>query len=328
MQDLYWRRWLTTFVVLGFGGTALLYLAVVLLDPFATGRLTPFTHFRVTTDLRNFAHAGRLRNPEFDSAIIGNSRGFGLEPSRIGRRTGRHFVHLTMAALFPADQLKVMRLFQRHRKGRTPLIVLVVDHETWCSPSRDGTPYALPWWLVEGPDLEYLQRILTADSVRATFRAAGIALGIVGDFSRRDGYELWIPKNTQRLRHEMTLSKPPSVAAPADAAFPYLDDLAQALSELEPDSSVFLFMPPVFSGALPVAGSGAEARANACKRTLEGIAGRRSDTAFVDARIDSPATRDPMNFIDASHYLDPVAIEAEADLVAAITRLTRHSDRR
>ena len=134
-----WRRWLMYFCRRVVWRHSVLYLAVVLLDPFATGRITPFAHFNVTTDVRIFAHAGRARNPEFDSAIIGNSRGFAIEPARLSRGTKRRFVHLGLDAAFPGDQLKMLALFARHRPGGAPLILLVVDYESWCNTAQ-GRP--------------------------------------------------------------------------------------------------------------------------------------------------------------------------------------------
>jgi len=166
-----------------------------------------------------------------------------------------------------------------------------------------------------------MRKIMTADSLLAAWRRAKIAAGLGADFRRRDGYELWLPRNTEQLRRALALEMPPTDAPPADAPLPELDDLAHALGALEADSRVVLFMPPVFSRALPVAGSRAAARADACKRRLASIAGQRPNTAFVDARRDSPPTREAKNFIDATHYLDPVAIPAEAELIAAINRL-------
>jgi hypothetical protein len=315
-----WRRWLISLATVSFGGTAVVYLAVVLLDPFATGRITPFAHFNVTTDVRIFAHAGRVRNPEFDSAIIGNSRGFAIEPARLSEGTKRRFVHLALDAAFPGDQLKMLALFATHRTGAAPLLLQVVDYESWCNTARGKTSYQMPWWLYEGSNFDYLRRIMTADSLLAASRRAKIAAGFAGDFRRRDGYELWLPKNTEQLRRALGREVQPTGAPPADAPLPELDDLAQSLRQLEPDSSVVLFMPPVFAAALPVAGSPAEARVNACKQRLALIASQRPNTAFVDARRDSPPVRDAMNFIDATHYLDAVAIPAEAELISAINR--------
>jgi hypothetical protein len=316
-----WRRWLVVLVALVFGGAALLHLAVVLLDPYATGRITPFAHFNVTSNVRMFAHAGRMRNPAFDAVIAGNSRGFGLESGRLSQATGRRFVHLTLDAAFPVDQMRMVELFAKRHAGTAPMVLQVVDADNWCEPLRGRTPYDMPWWLYEGSNLTYLQRILTVESLGATVRRARIALGLDGDFRRADGYELWLPKNTPELRQKMIAMPPPAGGASADAPFSNLDDLAAALTRLEPKSPVILFMPPVYSGALPVAGSAADARLKACKGRLQHIAAKRPNTTFVDARFERPQTRDPNNFIDATHYLDPVAIPTEADLVAAIKRL-------
>ena len=122
-----WRRWLIVLVALAFGGAALLHLAVVLLDPYATGRITPFAHFNVTTNVRMFAHAGRVRNPAFDAVITGNSRAFGLESGRLSQATGRRFVHLTLEAAFPVDQMRMAELFAKRHAGTAPMVLQVVD---------------------------------------------------------------------------------------------------------------------------------------------------------------------------------------------------------
>ena len=205
------------------------------------------------------------------------------------------------------------------------MVLQVVDADNWCEALRGRTSYDMPWWLYDGSNLTYLQRILTVESLGATVRRAWIALGLDGDFRRADGYELWLPKNTPELRQKM-IAMPPPVGASADAPFSNLDDLAAALTRLEPKSPVILFMPPVYSCALPVAGSAADARLKACKGRLQHIAAKRPNTTFVDARFERPQTRDPNNFIDATHYLDPVAIPTEADLVAAIKRLDGEYD--
>jgi hypothetical protein len=314
-----WREWLLTLLVVSLGGTACLYAAVVLLDPFATGRLTPAAHFDVTTEKRMFAHVGRVRNPAFDAAVIGNSRGFALETGRLSAASGRTFTHLTLEAAFADDQLRMARLFAAARAGRPALIVHVVDDATWCSPAKAATAYTMPWWLYEGSNLPYLRNIFSADSLGAAFLRASIMLGFKPRHLRSDGYALWLPRNATELRQDMLRTPRPVNAAAADVPFPNLDDLARALQEF--DASVVLFMPPTFAGALPATGSPAEARLAACKRRLAAIAGARPHTAFVDALADRESTRNPNNFIDATHYLDPVAIEVEVGIVAAIKRL-------
>jgi hypothetical protein len=53
------------------------------------------------------------------------------------------------------------------------------------------------------------------------------------------------------------------------------------------------------------------------------IAAARPNTAFVDALADRDSVRNPNNFIDATHYLDPVAIEVETGIAAAIKGFAR-----
>jgi len=306
------------------GGTALLYAAVVLLDPFATGRLTPTSHFDVTIEKRMFAHAGRVRNPAFDAAVIGNSRGFALETRRLSAASGRTFTHLTQEATFAGDQLKMAQLFVAARAGRSAMIVHVIDDGVWCNPARGTTAYKMPWWLYERSDLQYLRNIFSADSLRAAALRVSMLLGLrPRNALRSDGYALWLPRDTAELRQEMLRAPRPKNVAAVDAPFPNLDDLARTLQGFDAAVVVVLFMPPVFAGALPVAGSPAEARLAACKARVAAIVAARPNTAFVDALTDRESVRNPNNFIDATHYLDPVAVEVEGGIVAAVRQLAR-----
>ena len=316
-----WRGWLLTLLSVSFGGTAFLYAAVVLLDPFATGRLTPLEHFDVASEKRMFAHAGRVRNPKFDAAIIGNSRGFALETSRLSAASGHTFTHLTQEAAAADDQLRMARLFAAARAGRSALIVHVIDDATWCSPVRGETAYRMPWWLYEGSNLLYLRNIFSADSLSAAFARVSMMLGLRPRNLRSDGYALWLPRDAAELRRDMLRAPRPENAAAADAPFPNLDDLARTLMQL--DAAVVMFAPPVFAGVLPAAGSLAEARLAACKQKVAAIAAARPKTVFVDALVDRESVRNPNNFIDAIHYLDPVAAEVEPGIVAAIEGLVR-----
>ncbi len=151
---------------------------MVLLDPYATRRITPVAHFNVTTNVRMFAHAGRVRNPAFDAVITGNSRAFRLESGRLSQATGRRFVHLTLEAAFPVDQMRMAELFAKRHAGTAPMLLQVVDAEIWCETLRGRTSYDMPWWLYEGSNLTYLQRILTLKSVGAAVRRARFALGL------------------------------------------------------------------------------------------------------------------------------------------------------
>jgi hypothetical protein len=320
-----WRRWLFVYVGVLVGLTSFVFLAVVLLDPFSTGRLTPIDGFNIATKKRIFGHAGRIRNPRFNAAIIGNSRAFPIEPARLGELTGHRIVNLAMEGLWPPEQRFLLRNFVRHQRGRAPLIIMVLD-SSWCESKRHHTKYELPRWLYEGSDLDYLRHIVSLNSAEAALVRAMILLGLKRDLKRLDGYDPWYPPDVAMMRQQMLNMPVHAGGEPVSAPFPNLDDLGEALAGVEPASPVILMFPPEFAGALAVPGSPAEARIDACKARVGEIAGVRQRTEFIDLWRDTPVVRDPMNFIDQMHFLDPVAQYVEGVLAPRIRRLAGRPD--
>lgn len=320
-----WRRWLLVYASILAGSLAFVFVAVVVLDPFSTGRLSPVRTVSIATEKRMFAHAGRIRDPRFNAAIFGNSRAFSIEPARLGRMTGYRIVHLAMEALLPPEQLFLLRAFVRNRLGQAPLIIMVLD-TNWCVSSLTHTSYELPRWLYEGSNLQYLRRILSPLAAKAALVRLSILIGVMNDVRRIDGYDPWLPREAPTMRQRMLNTPPPTEGEPVTAPFPALDELKKALANLDPDSPVMLMFPPVYAGSLPVSGSAAEARVEMCKDRIRKIAKGRARTDFLDLRKDAPNVRDPMNFMDHVHFLDPVAREVEAALAPLIRQIAARQD--
>src|SRR5262245_26823747 len=111
-----WRHWLATFLgvlVAVFGG---LYAAVVLLDPYDTGRFAVLPSVGVVDGNPRTANASRGRDPQFDAAIFGNSAGQILDPRELSRLTGLSFVQMTVPGTRIREQLAMARWFQRHHR--------------------------------------------------------------------------------------------------------------------------------------------------------------------------------------------------------------------
>src|SRR5260370_23146651 len=92
-----WGRSLVAFLgVLGLG--ALLLLAVMLaVDPYDSGRFGLLGIEGVADSTEVTANASRARDPQFDSAVFGNSTRQRLIPAELSQATGLHFVHLPAA---------------------------------------------------------------------------------------------------------------------------------------------------------------------------------------------------------------------------------------
>ncbi len=171
-----WRRFALTFIIAVFGGLGIIYVALVAIDPYDTGRFPTFMGTGVSDHEMRTAVASRGRDPQFDAAIFGNMRSEQLDPLRISAATGLSFVSLMTPGAGAREQMTVMRYFMRHHH-RIAAMVLNVD-ERWCAhdpamPVR----YAFPFWLYRG-DLEYLANILQTRAImHARFRIM-MALGL------------------------------------------------------------------------------------------------------------------------------------------------------
>ena len=92
------------------------------------------------------ANASRARDPQFDSAVIGNSTGQLLKPSELSGLTGRSFVQLTVPGTGPREQLAIMDFFVRQHP-QVGALVIVTD-ASWCQ--RDPAlpmQHPFPFWL-------------------------------------------------------------------------------------------------------------------------------------------------------------------------------------
>jgi hypothetical protein len=68
-----WRRWLVAFLATTAVVGIAVYLAIVLIDPFATGRFTPVGRIDLASGNPRLDKAGLVRDLRFDAAIFGSS---------------------------------------------------------------------------------------------------------------------------------------------------------------------------------------------------------------------------------------------------------------
>ncbi len=312
-----WRRWLFTFlattVVLG----AVVYVAIVLIDPFATGRFTPIRSIELASNNPRLLKAGLVRDMRFDAAIFGSSTGYPLDPRKIGDASGWRVAQVAIPASLPPSQLQVARAYQRFHAGQPTLQIYVLDH-LWCRPDdpASGGWGAFPYWVYESSDAEYLSRILFPEGVKAAMQRVAIWTGLAQPPARDDGF---MTKDMAPIPREQIMGRErPTADEAPNAGFPALDLLAQHIAALPANVRVaFVFAPPYVS-VLPVAGSPAEARQQACKARAREIVSRREGNAYLDLMSENDITRDETNYFDERHYNQPAATKVATAIVAAL----------
>jgi hypothetical protein len=296
---------------------ALLVLAVMItIDPYDSGRFGLLGIEGVADSTESTANASRARDPQFDSAIFGNSTGQRLNPAELSQATGKHFVQLTSPGADPRGQLAILNFFARHHPHIGALVI--VTDAAWCT--HDPAPplkNPFPFWLYGESSLAYAGRLFSWRAVNHAYQRIMIFRGTQKRVAP-DGffnYEDVFPRD-----------KHPTIAPVDEPAFdgqvsddfPLATLLDAAVKKLPADASVVVLMPPVFYAIVPQPGSREAAEGEACKAAFKRIVAGRPRSNLLDYRIDNALTRDPLNFVDANHYRTKVALKVQEGIVASL----------
>ena len=315
-ERLRFRAWLGTFFGTLVATGTVLWLFLLLTDPYDSGRFWSLPIAGINDHGPRTANASFGRDPAFDAAIIGNSTGQLLEPTRLSEKTRLNFVQLTVPGTGPREQFAVMRWFMHHHE-RIGGMVLVAD-PSWCI--QDAALPSLnpfPFWLYADSRADYVAGLFNMHSLEHGWRRLQVGLGLL-EPSDRNGYchcggegREWQPKPAAS-----ELEATPNLAVKADVAFPAIDRLGTFLAEFAASPPLVIAMPPVHASLLSATGTPEAATVAACKTRLAQFADSRPATRFVDFRVDSPAVRDAANFRDEIH-MRPGLSEAVSDGIAA-----------
>lgn len=312
-----WRGFAGLFLGAFVGGGALICALILAVDPYDSGRFPSFNIAGIVDANPRTANVSRGRDARFDAAVIGNSHGQLLSPARLDRTTGLRFVQLTVPGTGPREQLAVLSWFARHHAA-IGAIVLAADMG-WCT--QDQSPSLtnpFPFWLYADGQLGYFAGLFSIRSLDLGYRRVLLALGLRAP-SDPAGYWDYEAGRTWSFHPAIPAEMPPTPApVPRDFSFPAIKQLADALGRLPPATPVVIVMPPVFFTELPPAGTPDAARLAQCKEALARLAAGRPHSAFLDFLRDTPATRDPANFMDPGHYRAGVAMGIEADIANAL----------
>jgi len=319
-----WRRFVIAFVGTLLGVIALVYAAIILIDPYDTGYFPSIIGPGVVDDRDLTNVVGRARDPRFDAGIFGNSHGLLLNPSRLSAASGLSFVQLATVNSGPREQLTVLRYFLR-RHSRVRAIVLAADR-FWCThdPTLPEIPfvgYRFPYWLYSDDRLEYLANMLSTRPFRLFGRRILLGVGKIAPIDPV-GESHYPPEWDHRPRpdnflervHRTTIVAP----GPIDTSFPAMDRLNELLAAVPDDVAVIVVLPPLYYRLLPDEGTVEAAELDRCKERLAQAAARFPRGAFVDLLTESPLSRDRANFVDFDHMRDHVARQIEERIAQAL----------
>ncbi len=323
-----WSRYCLLLLIATSLATLALYAAALAIDPYDTGRFALVHRPGVPLYGQRMADASRGRDPQFDSAVIGNSTIQLLEPSRLDAGLGGRFVSLAIPGTGPYEQLAVLGWFLRHHQRSVRTVIIGMD-AAWCDAPRifgpAGESYPFPVWLYAERPWSYLNHMFSYKSLEAGFRRLRVVRGQM-PAARADGYNDYeagktYDPNAARTRmvnggveNDQAEDAAPAPAPPPAGGRPEFAALAAMLDGLPDSVYVALVFPPREISSLPPPGSEGASLVAACKSRAQGLAQSHSNIRVVDFLKDGDIAR-PENFWDGIHYRGDVARRIE-DAVA------------
>jgi hypothetical protein len=313
------RGFVALFLATFFGGSVLIFLMLLAIDPYDSGRFPSLGIAGIVDENPRTASVSRGRDARFNAAIVGNSHGQLLAPARLDRATGLRFVQLTVPGTGPREQVATLRWFVRHH-GRIGAVVIAVDR-AWCTQDASlPVTNPFPFWLYRESDREYLANLFSIRSLDVGFRRVMLALGLRAP-SDPAGYWDYEAGHEWNFRPAIPDEAPEVAQSTAkEFSFPAVTLLTDVLNRLPGEVPVVVVMPPVFFTELPRAGSEDAARLEQCKQAVARAVAARPGSAFLDFMRDTPVTRDPANFMDPGHYRAGVAMQIEAEIARSLAR--------
>jgi len=312
-----WSRCLVACLgTLGISG-ALLYAFLFAVDPYDTGKFGLLGINGVDDRNTTTASASRTRDPDFDSAIIGNSTALLINPAPLSEATGLRFVQLSVVGGTPREELTVMDSFLRHHR-RVGALVIVTD-PSWCEHVLDKYPRPFPYWLYDDGWLGYARRLLSGQSIEHAMQRVSIGLGLRqrgnpdGTFNPEDVWPVGQFFEKNRPADPAPIS--PNVSL---RLLPEVARLEAAVKKLPSDLPVVILVPPTQAETVPQPGTALERERAVCNSQLHKIVAGRPHGNFINYRVDNALTRDRANWVDFIHYRPVIATKISDGIAASI----------
>ena len=331
-QPISWSRFAAIFLSSFAGGITLVYLFIVLVDPYD---MLPFSlpfERPILSTAQRFTYPQIVRSRRFDSLIVGSSTARLVDPQQLNAPFGARFANLSMDAMTAWEQMELVQYFLRH--VGPPKVLIVALDQRWCDSRADQTLtlHGFPHWMYDdNPWNDYLH-LLNGAAATISVRIVGYQLGLARERIRYDGYRVFTPPESQydlaRVRRHLwgggEPRRPPDVPPPALSteernalSFPALAWLESILERVSPTTLTVLADMPTHIAAQAWPGTQAAAGEAECKARMAALA-RKHHARLIDWRIVSPLTTNDENYWDPLHYRLPIAERLAHELAEAV----------
>ena len=305
-----WRTSIVIFVLTAVINALLVIAVLAALDPYDTGRfaIAPLWRDRIDREKNS-----RGRDPQFDSAIFGNSRIELLRPELLDKNTGMRFVSLPILGAEPIEEFVLLRYFLRHHSNPRALVIGL--DETWCfNPLQSELTAEYRDWLYSDSVLNYIVHLYSFRSIEQAWRVHSTSI------SRADGFDDYEPLYHAAGADAMEVVRkkfnPARPTAPftSTTKFPAASQLEQILRDLPVATVVVLAWVPIHISMVSLPGSPSERAIAACHAAYVFDGSVHSRTRIVNWSVDRPENRIDENYFDNVHYRTPIATAFGQDI--------------
>jgi hypothetical protein len=323
------RSFAILFLSIFYGSLAVVFLFILLVDPYD---IIPFSlpiERRIVSIGDRYMYPQIVRSKRFDSLVIGTSTSKLLDPDLLNRLFNVRFANLAMSDARAWEQQTMLDLFVR-TVGPPKTLIVGLDG-VWCDQAADRhriTFRGFPEWLYDERPWKGFHHLLNFNTLEIAGRLVGYHLGLYPERIRYDGYDRFVPPESEydpvRAHNSIWLDASDASAAAQPRlsfdernllAFPALTWLDKALERLPSSQKILSFM-PVHIAAQPIPGTRDADIENDCKARITMI-GRKYGATVVDWRINSAITRNDANYWDRLHYRVPVATRIAEEIATA-----------
>jgi len=331
-----WNDFVKTLLVTALAGTAIVYVWILIVDPYDTVWFSPPIDREPVSMNQRFSYPALARKPRFDSLMVGTSSIRLLNPSRLDPLLGASFANFAMDSATPYEQTQILELFVRHHPT-VRYAFFGIDDSTYCDPRLDHARFTyrpFPPWMYDENRWNDLLYQLNSSTVEMAWRQFRSMLGLWEPRYGKDGYTNFLPLESRydpvQARLVIYGDEQPRVKAPVDPpekisaeekagwTFPNLGLLENMLRTLPAETVKALILPPYHQSRLPVPGSRQAAILLECKMRIGRLAEAVPNTTVIDFWRRSRITLKDENYWDPQHYKASIAPILEHAIVNSI----------
>ena len=322
-----WRTLFLRLIAVCYGGSAVVVLLLVLLDPWGMLPARSPIPRQPADPNQRWAYPELARNPSFDAAILGNSASRLLNPADLDPAVGARFVNLSILSGRAYEQSRLLDVFLRAHQA--PRAVLFGLQQVWCERGDSVVRFGygpIPEWLYDGDWATGLLNLLNLHALDTAWRSLKAELGLAKRPYGQNGYQLisvdghvYDPAVAHKLFATLLAEVWPAPAGPNPAAWRYipLEWMQQRLDRIPAATRVLLVFVPHYD-LYPAPGSDGAAMLGECKRRIIEMARKRPRTEVYDMAFANAVTTEVDRWWDPVHGRPETMAEVSTALAGAI----------